>query len=361
MMKTENLIHLPLEPYKQRYTEHLHLWEQEEFADKFNYTSIVPKQEQAVTHIRGGEVLDSMQRPMWSMQQMETLLRHHGNKDMGKIYFSDFYTTGLDALGYSRNKFQAFAFCWAQSFDVFDFTFTNPEIFKWMRAWEMMASAIYTKVFVACQELKDLICIAAPGMGSKVEVVGLPFNSAYVLKEFDPQYENGDKFDVVYSSRWDREKNPSLFVDLVEKRDDLRFAVCTGWDELRGTDYMAVQRANKLASEGRLTVFTGCDKGQYYAVLSQSRVQLNTALQDWVSFTLLEALTYGCMPLYPNFRSFPETLMYSEGNLYTPYSVGSLSNKLDALLGLDDFIYRNDILEYHNNSLNRIAQIIEQT
>jgi hypothetical protein len=55
-----------------------------------------------------------------------------------------------------------------------------------------------------------------------------------------------------------------------------------------------------------LTIHDNLSKEQYYGILSRSAVQLSTSLQDWISFCLLEAVTYGCIPVYPNFRSFPD-------------------------------------------------------
>jgi trehalose-6-phosphate synthase len=51
----------------------------------------------------------------------------------------------------------------------------------------------------------------------------------------------------------------------------------------------------------------GLTKQEYYDILCESSVQINTSLQDWVSYTLLEATCANCQLIYPNERSFPET------------------------------------------------------
>src|ERR1051326_2392569 len=150
----EELLYCPIEAYKARYTELLPAWERRAFGQKFSITEIVPKAKDSfvVLDILQGEVLDAVARPAWCMQQTLELLKKAPN--IGKIWFSDFYHTGLDALYYSRSNFKACSFLWAQSFDKYDFT---RKMINWMRPWEVMAFEIYEKVFVAYDLLKDLI------------------------------------------------------------------------------------------------------------------------------------------------------------------------------------------------------------
>ncbi len=296
------------------------------------------------------------------------LLTQTGSKQLGKIYFSDFFHPGLEALPYSRFPFQASAFCWAQSFDQYDFT---RRMYDWMRPYEIMAFNVFDNVFVACEGLADLIHSALPPLEKmgKIKVVGLPFNSKMVSELQGPV--RSDSYDVVYSSRFDKEKCPSVFLDVVTACPNLQFVICTGHDQLKGSDYASVDRAKALAARQRtnLTICAGLSKADYYAILAVSKVQFNGGLQDWVSFTLLEALTFGCLPLYPSHRSFPETLMYQEDFLYTPLSAPAACEKLARLLAIASSssgknIQRNlaaPILEYHDGTLERIADIIAKS
>lgn len=359
-MKPE-LIHLPLEKYKQRYTEFLADWELEVLSSDFSVKQLIPASETTV--IQKGRVLDSVARPLTCLQQMQMLLPMLST---GKrtVYFSDFYHSGLDALAYSthgnKNEIKTAAFCWAQTFDRYDFT---VDMMEWMRPYEVMALSIYDAVFVAQDLLADLITTALPMMRGKVHAVGLPFKSAHVksaLKAEDVAYQ---EYDAMYSSRWDVEKNPTAFLDLCEHRQDLRFAICTGSPSLTGTDSKAINRLLKGFDSNRfknVSLFTDCTKSQYYGVLTRSKVQINTAYQDWVSFTLLEALTFGCKPLYPCYRGFPDALNYSMANMYSPvFDLNEVSYKLDDLI--QDKVSSVDgdvILAYHNKTLNRISSIL---
>lgn len=334
---------LPLEPYRTRYTEWLHAVEQASFEKEgYKVRSHFPMDKESTMLIKSGRVLDSINRPLWAMKQMAMLLSQ--GVDLGKVYFSDFFHPGLEALPYSGSSFEAYSFLWAQSFDCYDFT---APMWEWMRPWEIMALNIYTKVFVACEELKELIVTAVPHVEEKIIVTdGLPFDAAHVksLMKFEDVVQ--ETYDVAYCSRWDREKNPSIFLALVMSRPDLRFIVCTGDDELRGTDTESVRKAVEHANKRKtnLQIFTGLTKSRYYGILNSSRVQFNSASQDWVSFTLLEALTFGCKPLYPAHRSFPAVFSYDDRYLYRPFDAKAASDKLDALLATKESALNEELM-----------------
>ncbi len=350
-----NLVHLPLERYQARASEFLVDWETSVFQETFNVQRIEGTNSASVS-VMTGEVLDRFQRPLSAMEQAKTLI-NAAERQLGRVYFSDFYHPGLDALAYSRKSFNGYAYCWAQSFDQFDFTREMP----WMRAWEMMALMLYKKVFVANEGLADLIMTSLfPSSGSKIEVVGLPFNSVYVRKAVDMSALPSLEYDVIYSSRLDREKNPLFFLELVKTMPSLRFVVCSGRDRLVSNDGRIVEEFEKAVQNHKnLTVLTGLTKGQYYATLSRSKVQLNCSAQDWVSWTLLEALTLGATPCYPNIRSFPETFGENMDYLYAANSLNAARDRIRYLL--ERPITRpeaDSMLAPHDAALHIISKII---
>lgn len=350
-----HLIHLPLEKYKSRYTEYLADWELAAFTKAgMTVEQLLPKEDKQVAmNIMTGEVLDSVARPRYCFKQMVMLMRRMEGAPMSNLYFSDFFTPGLEALPYTRRKFSVSSFCWAQSWDIYDFT---NSMVRWMRSWEYMAMEIYDRIFVASEGLKELMSVVAPDIETKIEVVGLPFDSKFVGKQWDKSYMHGRDFDCVYSSRWDREKNPELFLELVQSCPDLEFAIVHPFPTLRGTAVTS-QLLQMIEGLPNLTVLLDITKPEYYAVLNCSRVQFNSSFQDWISFTLLEALTYDCLPLYPNFRSFPETFQYDQRFLYAPSDAGNAALKLRYLLESDTKPPQH-ILEYNNGTLSRIAEKI---
>lgn len=353
------LVHLPLERYQSRYTANLADWELAAFSDRFAVRQIMPSSGETTQVIGTGEVLDSLRRPTFAMEQMLELLTLAPN--VGKVYFSDFFHPGLEALAYSRANYKAFAYCWAQTFDQYDFT--RKVHVDWMRMWELMACQIYSGVFVASSMLKDLILSAAPYLEEKIHVVGLPYSSAGVMGFLSGNWPTTRTIDLIYTSRWDTEKNPGFFLDLAEYAHSKghTVVVCTGQPSLQGTDVQAVNRAALLEEKGVLKIFRNLSRAQYFRTLAAAQVQFNCASQDWVAFTLLDALTMGCMPLYPAIRSFPEALMYDTRVLYRPGDLGDAIEGYESLrrspsAAIDDL--RLAVLRYHDLALPTIGGMI---
>jgi hypothetical protein len=97
-------------------------------------------------------------------------------------------------------------------------------------------------------------------------------------------------------------------------------------------------------------------------VLAASRVQINTARQDWVSYTAIEASAFGTPTLAPCFRSFPEALRSRPQVLYVPWSLDDACAKLCHLLFNSESAAEDVgvLAAYHDGTLDRIAQLIKQ-
>lgn len=352
------LYHLALEPYRTRYTEYLKKIEQEAFTRYFEVKDIPGPDQQAAVQISTGEVLDAVNRPLFALEQVRNLLAQSND---GLVYCSDFYTPGIDALAYSRRGYRVATFNWAQTFDVYDFTAQ----LEWMRGYEEMCLDIYEWVFVATEYQKNLMYARDKRWSIKTVAVGLPFDAATILEiaaqPYIPLAQR--QYDMVYSSRLDNEKRASVFAHVIERANfKYKFALCTGFPDLKGTDAAAIKRLKDLQSKGALDIYTNCTKQEYFRILNNSRLQLNTALQDWVSFTLLEALTMGCIPVYPNWRAFPEVL----GDIVTLYPFGypedilGLMPEYLKITQAEQNILKQHVLNKYGSAQHKIAKILHQ-
>ena len=171
------------------------------------------------------------------------------------------------------------------------------------------------------------------------------------------------KYRVVFSARWDQEKQPDFYMDLIEawyKRyptSTLEFCVCSGgFLKSNNESYMA--RTRQLVADGKLKIYENLDKDVYYNIVNDSRVVFNCALQDWVSNTVSEADALGCNVLYPAYRSFPETFANDHTRLYVPWSQEDAMNKL---VGLLEAPHPNigKISNWTNGCIDRILDILE--
>lgn len=167
---------------------------------------------------------------------------------------------------------------------------------------------------------------------------------------------------VVFSARWDQEKQPDFYMDLIEEwheryGNNVEFCVCSG-SKLKSNNDSYMERTRDLVSRGLLTLHEDLNKNDYYNIVNNSRVVFNCALQDWVSNTVSEADSLGCNVLYPAYRSFPETFANDASRLYVTWSIDDAINKLHPLLR-DPHYNQGAIAKYNDGTIDRICDILE--
>ena len=118
-----------------------------------------------------------------------------------------------------------------------------------------------------------------------------------------------------------------------------------------------VSRARAMAAQGTLKIYENLNKNDYYALLNDTRVLFNCALQDWVSNTVSEADTLGANVLYPAYRSFPETFANDPDRLYIPWSMEDAIRKLNPLM--EDLHEKSGrISDWNDGTVDRVVDII---
>jgi glycosyltransferase involved in cell wall biosynthesis len=365
-----------LESYESRYTLQLTEWNRRVF-DKRNLDVVyVPGvMLRNDKKIAVGQVLDAHGRTYFSMSQMMNLvaMMQRGevtNQDV--VYFEDMYTTGFDALGYIMDQVspeyrpRIFVRCLAQTIDPDDFLHVW-DMTPWMRHYEASVNEIVKKsggaILATNEEMVAHMRIAgwtAPiynisGLAFGKEEVRERIGGADKIKPFTER-----DLRVVFAARWDQEKQPDFYMNLIEVYHKVyplvKFAILQG-GTLRSNNPKYVERARQMQADGYLEIHENLQKNEYYAILNNSRVLLNTALQDWVSNTVSEADALGCNVLYPAYRSFPETFANDPDRLYIPWSEDDLFNKLFALLK-DPHHNMGLISDWTDGTINRCIDIM---
>jgi hypothetical protein len=196
-------------------------------------------------------------------------------------------------------------------------------------------------------------------------ISGLAFGKEEVQERVGNQIRpfQDRKMRVVFAARWDQEKQPDFYMDLIEHymqhgkhRENIEFAILQG-GTLRSNDQRYVDRARQMQSDNLLTIHENLKKNEYYAILNDSRVMFNCALQDWVSNTVSEADALGCNVLYPAYRSFPETFANDHERLYVPWSMEDAFNKLEVLLE-NPHKNQGKISDWTNGTIDRVVDIM---
>ena len=371
------LYYMGLEPYQARYTLQLTEWNTRIFKQRGIDYVIVPgdtltTDQQIVT----GQVLDAHGRSYFSMSQMMTLVKwmKEGlvtNNDV--VYFEDMFQPGFESLGYIMNQVdekhrpRIFVRCLAQAIDPDDFVHVWG-LQKWMDLYEKMVNEIVSfsggAVLATNEEMVAHMRIA--GWTAPIyNISGLAFGKTEVLERIGGK-ENIKPFadrprQVGFAARFDQEKQPGFFMDLIEMYHELtsepcEFAIYSG-GPLRSNNPEYIERARRMEAEGRLKIYDNISKNEYYAHLNNTRVLFNCALQDWVSNTVSEADTLGCNVLYPAYRSFPETFANDPNRLYIPWSIDDAYHKMCNLLQTPHH-NMGLISDWNNGTVDRIVDII---
>jgi hypothetical protein len=234
-----------------------------------------------------------------------------------------------------------FVRCLAQAIDPDDFVHVWG-MAKWMSLYEQMVNEMVAfsggAVLATNEEMVAHMRIA--GWTAPIyNISGLAFGKEEVLERIGGA-KNIRPFDsrtrrVGFAARFDQEKQPGFFMDLAEKFQrqypGTEFAIFQG-GPLRSNNPDYVSRAQALAAQGTIKIYDNLKKDEYYALVNDTRVLFNCALQDWVSNTVSEADTLGCNVLYPAYRSFPETFANDPERLYIPWSLDDAYSKLEKLL-----------------------------
>ena len=333
------LYYLPLEPYRERYTYYMSCkdgWTESHFKELgIQFERIDGERTSDI--ITKGVVLDAFGRSIYAMSQIKrvvSLLRDGTITDKDVIYTEDFWHPGIESLFYIRDiqgaEFKIGCFLHAQSVDEHDFT---HDMKYWIRDIERGLSKGYDYVFTTSMILTGLC--EAEGF-KHINCVGLPYNSNRLIEQLVAEgFKNPPKEKyVIFSSRFDREKNPMFFMDLVEQCPDIKFKLVNPRTGRPITNDVFIQkRLDKLLNTvSNLELIDTSNKLAYYTALAGAEVQFNCALQDWVSWTLLEALTFDCKVLYPQWRDFPYELADYPECIYYNKDVIDAKDKLYALM-----------------------------
>ena len=361
-----------LESYEARYTLQLTEWNRRVFERRGLDVVYVPGQTIDNTQsISVGQVLDAHGRSYFSMSQMMNLVQMMRNGDVTSedvIYFEDMFQPGIESLPYIMDQIpeeqrpQVFVRCLAQAIDPDDFVHVWG-MAKWMSLYEHMVNEFVTGVLATNEEMVAHMRIA--GWTAPIyNISGLAFGKEEVLERIGGA-ENirpfaARKRRVGFAARFDQEKQPGFFMDIAERfqenNSDVTFAIFSG-GPLRSNNPEFVARARDLASKGLLEIHENLTKNEYYALVNDSRVLFNCALQDWVSNTVSEADTLGCNVLYPAYRSFPETFANDPNRLYVPWSEDDAYEKLKLLLN-EPHHNMGLISDWNNGTVDRIVDIL---
>jgi glycosyltransferase involved in cell wall biosynthesis len=348
----KKIFYFGLEPLKARYTYQLSKeWMPATFAPYEKTGAIkfidVEGEFDPDQQIKVGAVLDAVGRGKFAMSQCSNFLDMLNRDEVSNgdvIFLQDYWHPGIESILYALDlygiKVEIYAMLHAQSVDEYDFTWPMR---KWMRGFELGLDKRMTGIFVGSTIHRDQLREA--GFEAPIHVVSLPLHKELTLAKY-PEYNalSPRENKIVYSSRFDKEKNPFFMMKVAESflndNQDYVWHVTTSGKSFKSMVPGVIEAMEELAKrQPRFKLLSNLSKEEYYRELATARIQFNSSLQDYVSWTVLESTCFGCDVVFPNFRSFPEFI--PTNRMYSPFSV------VDAVQVLDR-VCNNDYNRYYD-------------
>jgi glycosyltransferase involved in cell wall biosynthesis len=332
-----------LEPLKARYTYQLSKeWMPATFAPyekagKLKFVD-VPGEFDPDQQIKVGAVLDAVGRGKFAMSQCSNfldLINTDQVKDGDVLFLQDYWQPGIESILYALDLYginvKIYAMLHAQSVDEYDFTWPMR---NWMRGFELGLDRRMAGIFVGSTIHRDQL--RAAGFEAPIHVVSLPLHKKLTqakLPEFTKDQWRKQNI-VVYSSRLDKEKNPFFMMDValkfLQENPDWEWHVTTSGKSFKSMLPGAIEQLELLSHQHpRFKLLSNLSKEEYYTELANAKIQFNSSLQDYVSWTVLESTTFGCDLVFPDFRSFTEFI--PADRLYKPFHVGSAISVLNKV------------------------------
>jgi len=366
------LWYMGLEPYKARYTLQLQDWNEQVFKRRGIDYHIVPGEtlsnDQAIVT---GQVLDAHGRSYFGMSQLMNLVKLMKAGEVtaeDAVFFEDMFQPGIESLPYIMDQIpkelrpKIYVRCLAQTVDPDDFVHVWG-MGKWMGLYEQMVNEFAT-VLATNEEMVAHMQVA--GWTAPIyNISGLAFGKEEVRERIVGPLRPFDKrtMRVGFAARWDQEKQPDFFMDLIEAWNadpslpKVEFCLYSG-SKIKSNNDSYMARTRQLQQEGKLVIHEDLEKNQYYDLLNDTRVLFNCALQDWVSNTVSEGDTLGSNVLYPAYRSFPETFNNDPERLYIPWSLDDAMTKLKVLLE-EPHANMGKISDWTDGTIDRCIDIME--
>lgn len=302
-----NIIHVPIEPITERYTEQWYRRFPEAFASQGFTVVTVDGVTLLDNEIKVGAFLDINSTVHYKMVQLQKIaaMFHHGMIQQGTVFFfGDVEFWGIESVRLLAQmngiKVYITGFLHAASYTREDaFSVAEP----YQRYTEVGWMAALDQIYVGSEYHRNqvirhrLMPVNASHLIEKLVVTKNPlFRDEY--HTFPEIKEKKRK--VLLTNRFDKEKRPLQTIQLFERLQRAfshwEFVITTGRPTLRG-DQEAVDYARDLESKGVLKIKAGLTKEEYHRELAEAHMVVTHSIEENYGYCVAEAIHYGCWPL----------------------------------------------------------------
>lgn len=241
----------------------------------------------------------------------------------------------------TAHQFTAINFTTALASDrlAFNSTFNRKTFLNQCR--EYIGKAADMHLFEELNDIRDKSLVLYPG----IDYQGLDM--------VDKPDQNQDKPLIVWNHRWEHDKNPEAFFQILYRLDEegipFRLAVLGQSFRKRPAIFTEAQKRleHLIDHYGFVT-----DKREYYEILRKGNFIISTSLHEFFGISILEGVRAGCFPLVPDRLSYQELFdkrfRYEEGALYQTLKDHLIKK---SALNRDDSVHMTEKYSWSNMSL----------
>jgi glycosyltransferase involved in cell wall biosynthesis len=147
---------------------------------------------------------------------------------------------------------------------------------------------------------------------ANIEIIKSKSKTLYLgldLKKFDSYYhkKNNKKFTILWNHRWEHDKNPNDFIDVIDELDKRKLdfdCILLGKNKQKKSGYYEefIKRfPNRILHAGYCKTFE-----EYASLLWKADICPITSIQDFFGISIAEAVYCNTYPLLPNRLTYPE-------------------------------------------------------
>jgi len=330
---------LPIEPLTERYSDYWWSLIPEGFKQLGNEVVVIEGKQLTSTVIKG-TVLDTYGTNYVKSTQIQEVcqLFQDGKVNNGDVFFvCDIWFPGVEAIRYMADlsgiKVKIFGIWHAGSITIEDFMEPHHQ---WAKYFELGFLNMCDGVFVGSEYSREAILnkllpyvlndMEAKMIADKIHATGLPMNFVQlntIKTEKKPR--------IIFPSRFDIEKRPNVFLDMIEvilsqnyipMINGLEFMFCTGRSRIRSNEPWLIEKYKfleeiipSLYPNVSLRFEYNLNKEQYYTLLSEATCMVSCTVDETFGYCVAEACAVGTVPIVPKKFCYEELLSSNEENL----------------------------------------------
>lgn len=329
---------IPIEPYKERYSDWWYDYIPGYFARKRKITATIIygrglhelSKDKPSFEVETGTVLDASGTNYYKASQLGSIAKLFNEKKI-KPYDSflvcDLWFPGIEMLPYMSELYNIPINIWGiwHAGSITNHDFAQP-MNSWAKYFEMGWINMCTGVFVGSDYSKssisnrlasEVFCgglIESENLIKKIHALGMPIDFGYINHIKKENYKTQKENIIVFPHRPDEEKGITDYANIIDtlsyvwsEFENWRFVFCTSKKEYKSQSAVINARLATLKINYKnVGILENLSRKEYHKLLHKAKIVVSTTKEENFGYCLVEAAAMECNVICPNEFSHPE-------------------------------------------------------